>query len=814
VFRRTTARLCAIVAIAAAMLIATAGVALAAPVGDPTLGLTALQAKLDASPSGTIAGYMKTVLKGSQIETIPVEVKAISGDTAASSLILFEAQGPKIAAFGGIVAGMSGSPIYVDDGGVDKVIGALSYGDVFTIGGSGLATPIESMLSLYDKYTPRVSSLSSPVLMSGRIVDKIIVPTNPEAYTSPSQAGGAFVAKPLSSIYIGGVNPKSRMFADLKKKIEAHGQSVVALDTGLSAGSSSFSTTLSPGAAISALYTRGDLWIGGIGTVTYAQDDTLLAFGHPLDWTGDTSMYLTNALITGVWPSSYEPYKMGYPTAIRGEFTQDRTPGELGIIGALPAEVPVTASAVDADTGDEATSTVHLTGKLVDSGDTSYYVSEAALMAGYKLYDQYDVPGSALTTTTIVVGVGTDRYTVTIPNMVDDASDLSYQLADDVDYAISSLLSVRSDGLEVPHIVSVDLASRITVTPKSDPAHGRRAARIVGVKPETSLKVGANRIKVSLLAVGVAATQTVDATITIPVGTPVSGVLSASGNSSWASDYSDYIDYGIMPTDAPAARATVASTVRELNGTLPANSVTVDFYPASVASTMSDDGNGSTDATVSVEGTATTPWVTSDSAQMTVTELTAHTKTVSRGSDAFVYGEIYGPEKPMDVSVYATPAGATEEELVATDTASVDPETGDMTYEVYLPMEFYTNTQLRVHIDGGVGYTAADTYVTQLVRASVKIGTSSKSVKHGKKVTLTASVAPGTSTGTVTFQYYNSSSRSWRKIVARTLTTGSSYAKATTSWAVPKGSRKVRVVYGGCTANAGNTSSSVTIVGK
>ena len=40
---------------------------------------------------------------------------------------------------------MSGSPVYVDDGGVDKLIGALSYGSDFTIGGMFLATPVEYM---------------------------------------------------------------------------------------------------------------------------------------------------------------------------------------------------------------------------------------------------------------------------------------------------------------------------------------------------------------------------------------------------------------------------------------------------------------------------------------------------------------------------------------------------------------------------------------------------------------------------------------------------------------------------------------------
>ena len=61
----------AVLVLALGMGIASA--ALAAP-SDPTLGLASLQAKLDASPDGTIPGYFKTVDRGSTIETIPVTI--------------------------------------------------------------------------------------------------------------------------------------------------------------------------------------------------------------------------------------------------------------------------------------------------------------------------------------------------------------------------------------------------------------------------------------------------------------------------------------------------------------------------------------------------------------------------------------------------------------------------------------------------------------------------------------------------------------------------------------------------------------------
>ena len=117
------------VAIALSLLLASS--ALATP-SDQTLGLTALQTKLDAS--GTVDGYMKTVVKGSTVITIPVTVESITeGPYFDYPVILFQATGTLMTQYGGIVDGMSGSPIYVDDQGTDKVIGAVSFGEEYTL---------------------------------------------------------------------------------------------------------------------------------------------------------------------------------------------------------------------------------------------------------------------------------------------------------------------------------------------------------------------------------------------------------------------------------------------------------------------------------------------------------------------------------------------------------------------------------------------------------------------------------------------------------------------------------------------------------
>ena len=88
------------------------------------------------------------------------------------------------------------------------------------------------------------------------------------------------------------------------------------------------------------LAARGDLWAGGIGTVTYVDTPTVVAFGHPAYYEGDTGLYLCNAWIDGVWPSTYMAYKLGRPAAVRGTLTQDRLAGIVGIDGIKPVEIP------------------------------------------------------------------------------------------------------------------------------------------------------------------------------------------------------------------------------------------------------------------------------------------------------------------------------------------------------------------------------------------------------------------------------------------------------------------------------------------
>jgi hypothetical protein len=93
-------------------------------------------------------GTSKTVISGTKIDTFDIEVLGIlRGGAATGDSILVRASGEAIKAAGGVAAGMSGSPVYIDG----KLIGAITH----SLGeGSdpylALVTPIDEILRVLE----------------------------------------------------------------------------------------------------------------------------------------------------------------------------------------------------------------------------------------------------------------------------------------------------------------------------------------------------------------------------------------------------------------------------------------------------------------------------------------------------------------------------------------------------------------------------------------------------------------------------------------------------------------------------------------
>ena len=108
-------------------------------------------------------GYALTVVSGREIVRFPVEiVSVIPGKGIPRHLIMIKASGPVIEKTGGIAAGMSGSPVYING----KLIGAIGYGWNFSEHTLGLVTPFEDMASVWNWPEKPVSIPPAPPLGS------------------------------------------------------------------------------------------------------------------------------------------------------------------------------------------------------------------------------------------------------------------------------------------------------------------------------------------------------------------------------------------------------------------------------------------------------------------------------------------------------------------------------------------------------------------------------------------------------------------------------------------------------------------------
>jgi hypothetical protein len=189
-----------------------------------------LQALIDAN-GGSVDGYFLTVMQGDVIESIDVQIRAVTGGFASgppelAALILFDSVDPDITSIGGIASGMSGSPLFVDDsiGPDDSLVGAVSYGDWFTLNGTGLATPIDAMSAIEDDYPMEItgySPLVEPVEIDGRLISSVVVAPNPAKLKSASE-NGTLHQTPRSHVP-GWAQPQQPVSRRAKKHIEANG---------------------------------------------------------------------------------------------------------------------------------------------------------------------------------------------------------------------------------------------------------------------------------------------------------------------------------------------------------------------------------------------------------------------------------------------------------------------------------------------------------------------------------------------------------------------------------------------------------------
>jgi SpoIVB peptidase S55 len=290
-------------------------------------------------------GTAYTVLVGSKPEAIDLEILGVLRDAIGpgKDMILARLLGTK-AEFDGVVAGMSGSPVYIDG----KLVGAIGFriGE-FTKEPIAGITPIAQMLEVA-KEDDRPSAISAAEASTPDASQD-----SPNAAPAPAanQATSVSASMPWSTGADSEVHPietplvfdgfSSQAIQMFQQRFHAYGLTPVS-GLGSATPNAVDPAPVVPGSAISAIIVSGDFDMAATCTVTYVDPKRLLACGHPITRFGDVSLPMTKAQVITTVASSLEPMKIINTTETVGSFTQDRESGILGVFGKKASMIPVT----------------------------------------------------------------------------------------------------------------------------------------------------------------------------------------------------------------------------------------------------------------------------------------------------------------------------------------------------------------------------------------------------------------------------------------------------------------------------------------
>ncbi len=286
-------------------------------------------------------GVAYTVFQGTTPEAMDVEVLGVLKDMNGpkGDIILIRLHGPKVE-YTGVVAGMSGSPVYLDG----KLAGALAFriGEFSKEPIAGV-TPIADMLEInaFDK-SPGGAPSDASVGM-GKAATKTSGPGEPSSLPVQNYAN---YLKPIEAplVFNGFSEETVKLFAS-----QFASAGIVPVMGAGSVSDAKQPEPLEPGSAISAILVRGDMDIAATCTITYLDPQRLLACGHPLLQFGSVDLPMNKADVLATLPSPLNAFKIVNTTEPVGAFVQDRHTGIMGILDKQPDMIPVTLTIKNGD---------------------------------------------------------------------------------------------------------------------------------------------------------------------------------------------------------------------------------------------------------------------------------------------------------------------------------------------------------------------------------------------------------------------------------------------------------------------------------
>lgn len=301
-------------------------------------------------------GYGLSVFAGSKPTRFNVEIiGVINGDGPHTSLILARFSGDPIDRTG-VIAGMSGSPVYIDG----RLVGAVSHAFPWAKEPIGAIRPIEEMLQVLNKekyrkqHDKRDSEEAIQFIPLETAMRKQLEKLNKKYYQNDYFQNGLdqserivqldnkkLTLRPIKTpILFSGID--SSILNVITPELSRYGLYPIQSGSGgIYKAKENETKELNPGDAVGIPLITGDMHASPVGTVTYRKGKEVLIFGHPSFFKGSVDLPMSKEYVHTVIPSREVSFKLASTIFEVGKITQDRNAAVAGELGKFSPMIPV-----------------------------------------------------------------------------------------------------------------------------------------------------------------------------------------------------------------------------------------------------------------------------------------------------------------------------------------------------------------------------------------------------------------------------------------------------------------------------------------
>jgi hypothetical protein len=288
-------------------------------------------------------GYGRTVMKGTKIENFDAEVLGVLKNTSPGrDMVLCRLSGLNLDKTG-IIAGMSGSPVYING----KLLGAVAFAWAFGKEPIAGVTPFSQMHSYVESYERRDLvekdngnriSLATPLLVDGTHYGSVTVAQDQD---EQKPGGDSLWMVPLQTP-VAGTGLTTHSLGLLRERLKGTG--LLPMQGGSVSSKiaeEECTGTLQPGSPLAVALITGDFDLSGMGTVTHVEGDRIYGWGHPFFSLGNCEFPLMTGYIHTVYPRQSVSFKMGSPLRQVGVINADVSTCIAGWLGRKADMLPV-----------------------------------------------------------------------------------------------------------------------------------------------------------------------------------------------------------------------------------------------------------------------------------------------------------------------------------------------------------------------------------------------------------------------------------------------------------------------------------------